>query len=141
MPKQTDTPAKELTATDLDAIPTPATEADAPGTIVGTGVAAERAPYKKEWFLDVAARRKDLSPEYDLHPVMSAETIDISVNGVAFRLLAGRLCKLPSPHYQVYLDRLKSQRELDEKYAPPAGGPEPMKVYRQQGVWQKTPIE
>lgn len=139
MPKQT---AEPLTPADIDALPTPKAPEDAPpGTIIGEGIAAERKPYTTEWFLDVAARRKDQSPEYQLHEVTSNETFDISVQGVAFRVLAGRPCKLPTPHYLVYQDRAKSLRELEEKYTPPPDGPKPMTVYRQAGVWQKTPIE
>lgn len=139
MPKQT---AEPLTAADIDALPTPQAPDDVPpGTIVGEGIAAERKPYTKEWYLDVEARKKDTSPDYRLESIIANETLDVSVNGVAFRLISGRKCFLPTPHYLVYMDRLNSLKELEEKYTPPPDGPKPMTVYRQAGVWQKTPIE
>lgn len=138
MTKETKGP--DLTAADIDAIPAPAATGLKPGDIVGEGVAAERVPYTREWFLDIEARRKDLSPEYQLHEFIPNETTDVSVNGVAFRILAGRPCKLPSPHYQVYMGKLQAARELEEKYSAPNGA-KPMQVYRMDGVWRKEPIE
>lgn len=159
MPKQSDTETKELSPAEieakrqaliaeLDALPAPKVDGLRPGTKVGDGYAADYVPFTTEWFLDIEARRKDKNPDgsltfaggYDLHEFIPNETLDVSVNGIAFRLYAGRRCKLPTPHYLVYMDRIKQLQDLEAKYTPPEGGPKPMQVYRIDGPWKKQDL-
>lgn len=152
MPKTDETPKLSETEieakraaliAELDALPTPKVDGNLrPGTKIGDGFTADTVPFTKEFYLDVEARRKDpeFGSDYALHTVTSSETIDITVNGVAFRLIAGLECKLPTPHYLVYKDRLKTLREVHEKYTPPEAGPKPMQVYRIDGPWKKQDL-
>jgi hypothetical protein len=113
-----------------------------PGETVGEGLVQEYVPYSKEWFLDVEARAKE--PEfrdgYALHTVIANKNETITVQGVGFRVIAGVPCKLPTPHYAVYMDSMKRLRELDEQFAQKPDNPQ-FTVYRLDGPWHKTPIE
>lgn len=132
---------------ELDALPTPKVEGLKPGSKIGDGVTSEYVPYTTQWFLDVEARRKDVgpdgklvTPDYQLHEFIPNETLDVTIQGVSFRVLAGRRCKLPTPHYNVYVDRLNRLQEAADMFNPPEGGPKPMQVYRIDGPWKKQDL-
>lgn len=139
MPNE-DKPNLAAKAQEIDAQPVPSDKNLRPGTVVGDGYATEMVPFTIEWYLDIEARRKEpeFGPEYQLHEVIPSQTMPVRVNGVGFMLYAGRRCKLPTPHYQVYVNYLKNFQDLDQQYAIPDGGPKPMQVHRIEGPWTKT---
>lgn len=104
-----------------------------PGTVIGTGLVTEYAPYTKEWFLDVETRRKDRNvhngqptelrwPNYQLHEVIyqgNRPYEEVTINGVGFAITPGNRCLLPTPHYGLYLEKLDGLRKHEERFAPP----------------------
>lgn len=146
-PEEKEARRKALTA-ELDSLRPAVPQGAQPGDRIGAGVTAEYVPYSKEWFLDVEARKKDTyadgSPKfpggYELHSIIAPKDETIIVGGVAFGLLAGRPCKLPTPHYEVYMDSMRRRRENDAKWEKQPGDPQ-FTVHKIEGVWQKTPIE
>lgn len=120
-----------------------------PGTVINKGQpTAEYAPYTHAWFENVEARRQDRNihngrpqqcdhegkshgttpglcglrwPNYDLHTIvhMGTKPESITINGVAYGLLPGVPCKLPLPHYTLYMESLAQLRKHAEQFAPP----------------------
>jgi hypothetical protein len=104
-----------------------------PGMKIGEGLTQEYVPYSQSWFLDVEARRQDRNihngkpaeltwPNYDLYTVVypgPKPAEEIQINGVGFALVAGVPCKLPTPHYGLYMQSLAGLRRHAEQFAPP----------------------
>lgn len=104
-----------------------------PGTKIGEGLTREYVPYTREWFLDVAARRKDRNqhngkdaeltwPEYQIHNVDymgSKPWFDLTINGCRFTIRPGITCQLPTPFYDKYREHLRAGQENDKRFAKP----------------------
>lgn len=97
-----------------------------PGTKVGEGLKAEYVDYTPKWFEDIEARRKDrddqgrlIWPNYALKEVFPAKDDTLVINGVGYRLIAGRKCFLPDPHYSLYMDVQRQLRRSDEEFQKP----------------------
>ena len=109
-----------------------------PGTRIGEGVTSDYVPYNAAWFLDVEARRKDRNkhngkdaelswPEYQLHDVFYQGTKpeSVGINGVFFGLLPGVRCKLPPPHYGLYVSSIEGLKRHQDQFTPPVPSTNP----------------
>lgn len=94
-----------------------------PGTLIGEGPVKDKVAFTERWFLDVEARKKDISPDYAVIWFDCLSDATVRINGVAFQVFAGRRCGLPAPHYQVYMDNLRAPQRFREKYAAPKDKP------------------
>lgn len=104
-----------------------------PGTIIGTGLTTEYAPYTQAWFLDVEARRKDRNfhngqpaelkwPNYQLHEVLyqgNKPYEEVTIGGVGFAVAPGKRCLLPTPHYGLYMSKIDGLIRHEERFAEP----------------------
>ena len=105
-----------------------------PGVVIGEGLTREYVPHDPAWFLDVEERRKDRNlhngrpaeltwPNYGLHDVIYQGTKpfdEVCINGVCFGLLPGQVCQLPTPHYGLFMERMRGLRKHEEYFSPPA---------------------
>jgi hypothetical protein len=109
-----------------------------PGSVVGAGPTAEYAPHTHGWFEDIENRRKDRNthngrpaelrwPEYQMHTIVFNGTKPdvVSINNVAYGLLPGIPCKLPTPHYGLYMESLAGLRKHATQFAPPTPSTNP----------------
>lgn len=60
-------------------------------------------------------------PNYQLHPVVfGGHRIDwVRIAGVGFALMPGVQTLLPTPHYTVYMDSIRSRQQHAEQFQPP----------------------
>lgn len=126
-----------------------------PGTVLNAGQPnAEYVPFTHAWFEDVEERRKDRNihngrpqecehdgkphgttpglcglkwPNYDVHTVvyMGTKPETVGINGVYYGMLPGLPCKLPEPHYGLYLQSLHDLRRHGEQFMPPTPSTNP----------------
>ena len=141
-PAEVEARRARLTAA-IDSLPTFVSPGAKPGTIIGSGLTAEYAPYTREWFLDVEERKKE-NPEYQLHEVIPNKWGFVKVNGVAFGYMPSKRCLLPTPHYLVYLENLAAPDKVAEEFKAPANVPIQAgymsPVHLMPGTWVYTPI-
>lgn len=98
-------------------------EGEAPGTIVGQGYAQDKVAWTAKYYQD----------NYEIIWFVPSETRTIRVNGVGFRIIKGRKCGLPEPHYAAYTDSLKADQDLQDEWSPPEVRP------TQPGAWFARP--
>ena len=125
----------ERLQTALEALPYKGEEATGlkPGTVVGEGLLRDYVPHTMEWFTNVEERKKDRNkhngrdaeltwPNYQLHDVFYQGTqpwLPITIHGVTFNLLPGIQCKLPTPHYAVYMRHIQAGPKNDALFKEP----------------------
>ncbi len=97
-----------------------------PGVRVGEGLKSEYVDYSAQWFENFEERRKDrdsqgrlIWPNYSLKEVFPVKDETITVNGIGYRLIAGRKCFLPDPHYSAWMDSIKQLQRNDEEFRKP----------------------